>query len=734
MHMNKVFAWILTAAFSLTLAWAQPATKKSDEGMWLPLKLKELNYPDMKAKGLQLAAEQVYSETDPSLKDAVVRMGQGFCTGEVISSEGLVLTNHHCGYDAIAGESSTENDYLTDGFWAMSRDKELPINGLTVSFLVRSEDVTRRVLDASNNGEDEGALESIINEIETAAAEDGKYQADVKEMFHGSEYYLFVYKTYRDVRLVGAPPSSIGKYGGDTDNWMWPRHTGDFTLFRIYAGADNEPADYSESNKAYTPRHFFPISLGGIDAGDYAMVMGYPGSTERYLPAAAVELNVTQSNTDKYRLMGQKLEIQKKYMDADDATRIALASDYASLSNYWKYLIGQTEMLKRYDIADIKRQEEAAFKSWANADPTRKAEYGDVISKIDELYANHKEADRLFSYINFGFFAPKVAGVAVNFFRMKSTIEAKAGDKEAPAQVASMMGPRIQAAMSDFNPEMDKEILVATMSTFLNQMPKEQYPQAVNDLLASKAAKKGKTPEEKLRLWADWAFNTSLATSPARTEAFLKAPNLKTLNSDPLVSYYSGVISYFRSEVAPQAGMFEANLNPLLRKFEQGMRDMYPNKKFYPDANSSMRFTFGEVKPYYPRDGVFYDYFTTLDGVFEKEDPGSDEFTVPGRLKTLWQQKDFGPYALSDGRLPVNFLSTNDITGGNSGSPVINSRGELIGTAFDGNWEAMAGDIYVFPQYNRTISCDIRYTLFIIDKFAGAGHLLKEMKIVNAPK
>ncbi len=699
------------------LVFAQE-TKKSDEGMWLPMKVTEMNGADMKAKGLEIDPSDVYNETKASVKDAIVRMGGGFCTGEVISREGLVLTNHHCGYDAIAELSSEEHDYLTDGFWAMSKKEELPVEGLYVSFLVHSEDVTDQV-----NEDGEAAIERLEKEF----GQDGKFEVTVKSVFHGSEHYLYVYKNYTDVRLVGAPPSSIGKFGGDTDNWMWPRHTGDFSIFRIYAGADNEPAEYSASNQPYKPKHFLPISIAGVEENDYAMILGYPGSTNRYLTSSAVDLALNQTNGDRIKLMGQKLESMKKAMKADAAVRIDLASDYASLSNYWKYLIGQSTMLERYDIVGVKKQEEKAFMDWVNQDESRKSKYGTVLKQIDDLHKGYVEADRFFSYLNFGFFGAEAITNGMGFYRMMRG----SADDEALAKAASERKDRVMPDFENYYYELDKEIFTKELLSFYQDIPAELMPASLKAVPTHKKAKKGKNTEEKFQMWADWAFANSVVTNKEKAEAFFAKPKMKTLEADPILTVLNEGITIYQQNVMASSMQFQGQIEELRKTYIQGMREMKDGKMFYPDANSTMRVTYGKVSPYFPKDGVFYTHKTTLDGVMEKEDPThgeNDEFYVPGKLKELWKDKDFGRYA-EDGKLPVNFLSTTDITGGNSGSPVINGRGELIGCAFDGNWEAMASDIYVFPEVTRTISVDARYILFIIDKFAGAGHLLEEMDI-----
>lgn len=754
--MKKFFVWILfLGLITAQTGWAQT---ESDEGMWLPLKVEKLNYEDMKAKGFELPAEKVYNESEPSLEDAIVKLNGGMCTSEMISPEGLMLTNHHCAYDAIASLSSEDNDLLTNGFWAMSKGEELPIPGSTASFLVHSEDVTQKVLAA-----DEESRESVIDEIIAKATEGNDYQAEVEEMFHGTEYYLFVYEVYRDVRLVGAPPSSIGKFGYDTDNWMWPRHTGDFSLLRVYAGADNKPAEYAPDNKPYVPKHFLPISLKGVQENDYAMVMGYPGSTSRYLTSSAIELALDQSNLDKIELMGQKARIMKAYMDKDDKVRIALASDYASLMNTYKYFIGQTTMMNRYDVAGEKKKEEAMFQKWVDADSARKEKYGNVLAEIDELHGLYKPAEHFVNYLYYSALAPATTGFS--FFQFNGLMAAlQADDKESVEEATSEIREELDGYFNTFNYEMDKDVFAASFISFYNNVPSHLHPPifeqilnppAISDMQQSadesdgkkkkkKRKKKKKAEEmaeelpvvaplnveEKIIQWTDKAYATALATDKGRLTAFLDNPTLEALQTDPIMMYISDIISFYRQRIGLAHATFEYQIGGLRKDYVAGLREMHADQDFYPDANSTMRLTYGKVKSYEPSDGVAYSYYTTLDGVMEKEDPNDQEFIVPQKLKDLWEAQDYGRYGV-DGKMPLCFITTNDITGGNSGSPVINSKGELIGCAFDGNWESMSSDIHVFPNLNRTICVDARYILFIIDKYAGAGHLLKEMKIVE---
>ena len=725
--MSKKFSSILMAA--AILCSAVYAQQRGTEGMWMPLKVKELNYAAMQQLGFKLGAEGVYSTTEISLKDKVVRLNGGSCTAEVISGEGLLLTNHHCAYDAVASLSSVKNDFLTDGFWAKTHEEELPIPDGFVSFLVRMEEVTKQVLGEDRPETDGGVIEKRKEELIAKAKEGNEYSVEIKEMFNGSELYLFVYEDFNDIRMVGAPPSSIGKYGGDTDNRMWPRHTGDFSLIRVYANKDNKPATYSKDNVPYKPKAFLPISLKGVKENDYAMIMGYPGSTDRYLTSSQINFALDQTNGDRVKLMGQKLETMKKYMDVNDTIRIGMASNYASLANYWKYLIGQTMMLKRYDVAGVKGAEEKEFVKWANADGKRKAKYGNVIEEMENLHKGYNNIDKFVSYFQFAMLGPQASTIAASFMRLQNGLATAGGDKDKMKKMSEKTATRVEEAYKEFFPAEDKELMYKSLWSFYKDIPADMQSTAFKGIWTSKVAKKGKTPEDKLRLWVEAAYKTSVATNAARAKAFLANPDPKALDNDLLVNLIAGTFTAFREKVAPLYGAHEEQVGAILKTYTEGLREMHKDKTFYPDANSSMRVTYGKVSPYYPKDGIFYDYYTTLDGVIEKEDNTNEEFTVPKKLHDLWVRKDYGQYAMPNGKMPVCFLTTNDITGGNSGSPVMNAQGELIGCAFDGNWEAMAGDIYVFPNLNRTIAVDIRYVLFLIDKYAGATHIIKELDI-----
>lgn len=740
------------------------------EGMWLPLKLKDLNSEDIKEEGCEVPVEQIYNEEAASLEDAILRLDGGKCTGEIISGKGLVLTNHHCAYDYIANLSTPENDLLTNGFWAKSQEEELPIEGAYVSFLKHSEDVTEIVqAEFAKIGANPFLEEEILDSIAAAATEGTDLEAEVKEMFHGAEYYLFVYESYRDIRLVGAPPVSIGKFGRDQDNWMWPRHTGDFAMIRIYADANNGPAKYAEDNQPYKPEHFFPISLDGVEEGDYAMIMGYPGTTSRYLTSSAINLTLNQTNLDQINLMGQQARIMKGAMDQDDGVRIKLASDYSSLMNQYKYLIGQTTMLDRYDIVGERQKEEEIFQSWADSSPDRQEKYGSVLADLADLHEIHVGADKFYSYMVYNALAPQASGFAYQtLMDLEGALES--GEQEQIDESVKKARKEMKSHFKHFVKEVDEQVFATMFMTYYNDLPDVLYPSTYTDILQptpvappppepvveeqpkkkkKKRRKKGKkaepepvvitdlpqtepekSVEQKILEFTQNAYATSIATDEERFKAFLDNPDLATLQDDPILYYVGGIMDFYYDRVAYSKISFEYQTNSLRKAYIEGQREQFPDKTFYPDANSTMRVTYGQVWSYQPKDGVIYDYQTTLDGVAEKYNPDDPDYYVDPKLLELFEKQDFGRYSDND-EMPVCFLTTNDITGGNSGSPVLNSKGELIGCAFDGNWESMTGDIYIFPQFSRTICVDARYVLFVVDKFAGASYLLDEMKIVQ---
>jgi len=691
--------------------------------------VERLNYVDMQKMGLRLTPQEIYNINNSSLKDAIVGLGEGsapdgyFCSGEIVSDKGLMFTNHHCGYDAVQKLSSVNSDYLTNGFWAMKMEEELPCEGLEVSFLVRMDDVTAKVLGALSDTLSDKDRSAKIKEITTAlskkASEGEKYQAVVKSFFAGNEYYLFVYQTYRDVRLAGVPPSSIGKFGGDTDNWMWPRHTGDFCVFRIYSGADGNPADYSKENVALKPKHHLPVSLKGVQENDFAMIMGYPGTTQRYMTSYGVNMTLETLNPLLIKLLGKKLELWKEDMDADKATQIKYASKYASYANSWKNFIGESRGLKRLKVYDKKQEQEKAFEQWVNADPARVKKYGTALKEIGNAIGERKKMMNQALYLSLGAFSgAEIIGYSQQFTGLHSALE-KSAAKESLENFTKDLREGVKEFYKDFNAATDQKILAAMYEICKKGLPADQQPE-----IFAKIEKKYKGDFNK---WAADVFAKSMFASAEKVNKFLDKPSFKALDKDPVFQIMNSVYP-FMMNIQMSAGSFRKAQAKGERLFLAGLREMQPDKKFYPDANSTMRFTYGSVLDYVPADAVEYNFYTNLSGIIEKEDPTNEEFIVPAKLKELYLKKDFGQYGSGDD-LRVCFITTNDITGGNSGSGVMNGNGELVGIAFDGNWEAMSGNIAFEPELQRTICVDIRYVLFVIDKFAGAKNLINELTL-----
>ncbi|MAJ97790.1 MAG: serine protease [Flavobacteriales bacterium] len=706
----------------------------ADEGMWLPMFIKRLNEVDMQEAGLQLTPEELYSINNSSLKDAIVSFG-GFCTGELISSQGLLLTNHHCGYDAIQDHSSIENDYLTDGFWAMDKKDELPNPSLYVDFLIKMEDVTQRVLKNVNSDmSEEERLNVIDKEIKVLKNEnsnDNNFIVQVKSFFAGNEYYMFIYERFSDVRLVGAPPSSIGKYGGDTDNWMWPRHTGDFSMFRVYASKDGQPSKYSEDNVPLTKElrqknnafyHHLPVSIKGVENGDFTMVWGYPGSTDRFLTSYGVNqlLNITAPTIVDIRDL--KLGIMKKYMDSDEEIRIKYSSKYARTANYWKYYIGQSKGLKKLGIYDKKKEIEDDFDKFSNLSKENIEEYGQVLNLFESSYNSIDSLEKSSNFLSeVGIRGTDIVLFVYRASRIINSMINSQEENEKEKLLDNLKKMSLEH-FKNFDYNLDKEQFYKLFQKYFNEVSPEFYPDFF-EIVDKKYKNNWKKFSSKL-------YENSIFTNQDKFIKFLNSPNKKSLDRDLANIVSSSVISSYFS----QGGLSkDANLNlsKANRLFIKGLKEMNPEIKYYPDANFSMRTTYGKIGDYIPSDGVHYDFKTTLDGVIEKYLPNDFEFDLPEKLINLYNEKDYGEYADSSGNLIVNFIHNTDITGGNSGSPVLNSEGHLIGTAFDGNWEAMSGDIAFESEIQRTISCDIRYVLFIIDKYANAGHLVKEMDIVK---
>jgi hypothetical protein len=696
-----------------------------DEGMWVLPLIEKLNIGKMTELGLKLSAEDIYSLNKACIKDAIVQFGGG-CTAEIVSSQGLLLTNHHCGYGQIQSHSTVEHDYLKDGYWAMTKDQELACPGLSVTFLVRIEDVTDQVLVNVKAGMSEQERNSAVNEarsaIGTKAAKGTNYRADVSSFYGGNYFYLLIYERYNDVRFVGAPPSSIGKFGFDTDNWEWPRHTGDFSVFRVYSGPDGKPAPFSVDNIPFKPKYWLPVSIKDLNKGDFAMILGYPGSTQRYATSYEVDELLKIEHPNRIKIRGIRQEILMADMQADEKVNIQYASKYSGSSNYWKYSIGQKAGLERLNVKAKKQQIENQFNAWISANSDRKAKYGEALNMIRTSVEGSAEYANAQQYIR-ECFTRACEILNLNMVASSLINALKTGDSNQVKDLSGRMKNYINSFYKDYNPPTDQKVMKAMLKLYRSDVPAKFHP----DFYVNIVDKKFKGNIDK---YVDDLFSRSVFSSEAKALAFLDKPVLKTLENDPVYLIASS-ISKISSEVSKSLSQFDGNLTTGHRLWIAALKEMMPDKTLYPDANSTMRLTYGTIQDYDPKDAVTYKYYTTLQGVVDKYKPGDYEFDLPQRLIDLNNKKEYGRYGSPKGYMPVCFLTTNDITGGNSGSPVINGNGELIGLAFDGNWEAMSGDIAYETELQRTIAVDIRYVLWIMDVYAGAGHLVNEMTVVR---
>lgn len=714
----------LRKTFLLVLVIASTFNARADEGMWLPSLLSRINVAKMQSMGATLTAEDIYSIDTSSIKDAIIALDHGSCTGELVSPNGLFLTNHHCGYGDIQALSTEEHNYLKNGFWAENYEAELPAVGKTVTFLVSATEITDDVLETITDEMTEevrnDSIASAIDRIKSTTEVDSLYDISIRSMFENNRYFLFVTETFKDIRLVGTPPHFIGKFGGDTDNWMWPRHTGDFSMFRIYASPDGTPAEYSEENVPYTPKHFLPISLQGYDEDDFTMVMGYPGSTDRYLTSEGVKSTMDITNTSRIDVRAKKLEVIADYMDKGEKETIQYASKFARSSNYYKYSIGQNKGLTALNVVDKKKAIEDEFNEWVNQKSDRVRKYGGIIDSINNAYQNNND-DIAFNYlIEALLMGPESFLNAYRQGRLVSALES--GDEEKISAAIEKSKEAAEGYFKDFDAETDAQLVAELAEIYVKHVDVEFYPEFIKE-----AEGKYKGNYQK---WADKMFSKSMFLSKDDWMAFLEKPKAKKLLKDPIFAAGGELFGILKT-------LRESNTNDRkaikrgYRLFTEGLFEMDPDMSYYPNANSTMRLTYGKVGSYYPRDAVFYNYFTTVEGYIEKEIPGDREFDVWPRMKELVAAKDYGQYADADGTLHTCFISNNDITGGNSGSPVMDGDGNLIGIAFDGNWEAMSGDIAFEPELQKCINVDIRFVLWVIDKFAGADHLVEEMTIVK---
>ncbi len=697
---------------------------RADEGMWIPSLIGK-NYSEMVRLGLKLSKEDLYSINHSSMKDAIMQFNGG-CTAEMISAQGLLLTNHHCGYGAIASLSTVEKNYLDNGFWAHNKMEELPAKNLNVIFLQRIEDVTDEVAMATKGLSGKKLAEktaAVYKQIEEEAAQGKKYVANVKEYFNGNQILLLVYKKYTDIRLVGTPPKSLGKFGGDTDNWIWPRHTADFSMFRVYAGKDNEPAEYAADNKPYQPKKFLPVSARGVKEGDYAMIFGYPGRTNRYEVSGGVALAVEEINPSIVHIRDMRLGVMRRHMDADKAVYLKLTSTYASIANYWKYFIGQTEQLKRLHVVEQKQREEARFNEWAQG----RENYDGLVGEYNNIYKAYRPYAKHVTYYNECFRASALAKLGAGLEPMEKAIQS--GNEDSLKKYTELLKTGRKTVMASFDASTEQELFAETSKMFYKDVPKAQLPDIYERVIFKKYGNAG--GDKTFSDYAKYVFTNTFLLDDAKFEAFMKKPTVEAIRKDPAAQYSISFVRNFNEYYQPKLDQYNSDKKDMSKWYVRGLMKMNKDRMYYPDANSTMRISYGQVKSYSPQDGVFYDYFTTLDGLERKYKQGDDEFDAPKELMRLQKRRDYGRWADADGKLHTCFITNNDITGGNSGSPVINANGELIGAAFDGNWEAMSGDIAFDKKYKRTIVCDARYILFLIDKLGGAQNLIDEMDLRN---
>lgn len=711
--MNKIKIGFIALLFAVSKILV------ADDGMWIPLLLEKYNIEDMQKLGLKLSAEDIYSINNSSLKDAVVQFGGG-CTGELISDEGLLITNHHCGYGSIQKLSSVQNDYLTDGFWAMNRSEELPNEGLSVSFLIEMKDVSKEVLSGiteSTNEQDRATMvDKAIKGIIKTISESTHYKAIVKPFYYGNEYYLFVYEVFNDVRLVGAPPSSIGKFGGDTDNWMWPRHTGDFSMFRIYADKDNKPAAYSTDNVPYKPKKSFSINLKGVKENDFTMVYGFPGRTTEYLTSDAVSYIVDKRNPARIKLRDKKLSIMREEMMKSDKVRIQLSSKYAGVANGWKKWIGEKKGLERLDAITVKQEQEQKLQKWIGLEVKREAKYGKLLNDYQTISTNTENLSLASEYIFEAVFGVEIIGF-VSKFKSLDKLEDEALEK----QIAKLKNA-IKPFFKDYDLATDKRIMEALFEIYHQDQSKASQPEFFRTI-----EKKYKSDYAK---FAEAVYSKSVFTSEEKLNKFLDNYSNKKLTKDPIYMIFQSAIDFYYQTIYPTVSVEEGKKTKLNRDYMKALLDFSTDSILFPDANFTLRIAYGKVEGYEPKDGVEYKYYTTLGGLMEKKEMEVYDYIVDDKLVDLYQKKDYGDYS-QDSTMHVCFAGSNHTTGGNSGSPVLNAEGHLIGVNFDRNWEGTMSDIMYDPDQCRNIALDIRYALFIVDKFAGAGYLINEMDIIK---
>ena len=702
----------------------------ADEGMWLPLLLGQQVYNDMVKKGLKLTREQLYSINKASLKDAIIIFGGG-CTGEIVSAEGLIFTNHHCGFDAIASASTLDNNYLQNGFYAKNKGEEIPTT-LSVQFLLRIEDVTKEVMDSLQglSGTDRAKKQSSVLAAINARMSDPSQNIEtrISPLFKGNQFMAFVYQRYTDVRLVGTPPESVGKFGGDTDNWEWPRHTGDFSVFRVYTNADGKPAKYTADNKPLKPKWFLPVSLKGVKEGDYTMVWGYPGSTDRYESSYGVKLATDISNPTLVKLRDLRLKYMLEQMKKDPAVYLQLVSSYASIANYWKFYDGETKQLLKYDIYGRKKMAEEKFIAWAAGKP----EYKDIFSEWSKAYDAWRKYAKHRMYMNQGVFGSPLIAFAASLKQLEAAMVKPGLSKSDVQKAFTAAGNARKEFLAEENKKSDEKIVAGVTMLYYLDIPKDQQPIGFYGTLKDQYGPLDN--EATYKKYAADVFSKTMIFDDAKWNAFVANPDANVLQGDPAFIHASAFYDNYNSKYVQYFQQFTVKNNELGRLYLKGIMEMDPvkAKMMYPDATLTMRVSYGAVKSYRPRDAVFYDYVTTSKGILEKYKAGDYEFDLPARQIELLKKKDFGQYIdKQKNDLVIGFISSNDITGGNSGSPVLNGKGELIGLCFDGNYEALSHKLAFDKDLNRTINVDIRYVLWCIDKLGGAANIIKELKLMK---
>lgn len=715
---------MLIIAFSLCL----PFISLADEGMWIPLLLNKREN-DMQEKGMKISAKDIYDINNSSLKDAVMLFGGG-CTGEFVSNEGLLLTNHHCGYGHIVRQSTVGKDYLTNGFWAFSKQEELPCKGLSIVQLIYMKDVSKKILEGVTNNLSENQRKEIIEkntkEVIEDATKDNHYQAEVKPLYYGNQYFLYVNEVFTDIRLVGAPPSNIGKFGGDSDNWMWPRHTGDFAMFRVYVGKDNKPAEYSKDNIPFTPKKFLKINLKGLNEGDFTFVFGYPGTTQQFLTSHAVDRIANFDDPARIKLRNVRINTYKDAMNQSPEQRLRYAAGVAGIANGWKKWTGEIKGLKRLKAVERKREFESNFNQWANITQERKDNYGELVNSFNKFYEEKAKIDMSYLYLVEAVLASDLMKNGRSILGIIDRAEKNnLSNKEIQVEADNLLLRLNSYFENDYSnhKKVDKAIFIDVMSIYYEDFAKTNSPWIKEKVESSF---KG-IPSD----YFNYVYENSFLSSKKSAKKKLKKFKVKNILSDPAIELLSGIWGSVIEKDIPKLINIEQKLDSLYRIYVVGIMDMNSGKDFYPDANLSLRVAYGHIKPYKPRDGVNYKTHTTIKGIMEKENPDIYDYVVEKKLKELYNTKDYGRYANKEGEIPVAFIASNHTTGGNSGSPVLDANGNLVGINFDRNWEGTMSDIMYDPDQCRNISIDIRYCLFIIDKFAGAKNLIDELTIVE---